>query len=225
MTPGSATPGPHGPQVIPGEYTLKLTVDGKVSTQEITVVNDPRVGQSPALMVALRAQNKLNMLSVQGMEQSFEGHDEVDAVKSQLQTLLQGNSPVDVAAQAKALDASLTAIGGGMPAGGGGEARRGPPDPNAMKSFFELNNAYNTLVSMIQVGLDMAPTPTQIATWKSDCADYNRTQKAWEETQQTIANFNAVLTSNHLEAIKLVPSKLTAASCSFSPEQVRKATR
>jgi len=159
------------------------------------------------------------------MEQSFEGHDEVDAVKSQLQALLQGNSPADVAAQAKALDASLTAIGGGMPAVGGGEARRGPPDPNAMKSFFELNNAYNTLVSMIQVGLDMAPTPTQIATWKSDCADYNRTQKAWEETQQTIANFNAVLTSNHLEAIKLVPSKLTAASCSFSPEQVRKATR
>jgi photosystem II stability/assembly factor-like uncharacterized protein len=225
MTPGSATPGPHGPQVIPGEYTLKLTVDGKVSTQEITVVNDPRVGQSPALMVALRAQNKLNMLSVQGMEQSFEGHDEVDAVKSQLQTLLQGNSPVDVAAQAKALDASLTAIGGGMPAGGGGEARRGPPDPNAMKSFFELNNAYNTLVSMIQVGLDMAPTPTQIATWKSDCADYNRTKTAWDAMQQTITNFNASLASNHLEAIKLVPSKLTAASCSFSPEQVRKATR
>jgi hypothetical protein len=78
---------------------------------------------------------------------------------------------------------------------------------------------------MIQVGLDMAPTPTQIATWKSDCADYNRTKTAWDAMQQTITNFNASLASNHLEAIKLVPSKLTAASCSFSPEQVRKATR
>ena len=50
MVEGSTTPGPHGPQVIPGVYTLKLTVDGKVYTSEVTVMNDPRVGQSPALM-------------------------------------------------------------------------------------------------------------------------------------------------------------------------------
>jgi hypothetical protein len=50
MVEGSTTPGPHGPQVIPGVYTLKLTVDGKVYTSEVTVMNDPRAGQSPALM-------------------------------------------------------------------------------------------------------------------------------------------------------------------------------
>ncbi len=33
MVEGATTPGPHGPQVIPGVYTLKLTVDGKVYTQ------------------------------------------------------------------------------------------------------------------------------------------------------------------------------------------------
>ncbi len=45
MVEGSTTPGPHGPQVIPGVYTLKLTVDGKVFTRDVTVVNDPRVGE------------------------------------------------------------------------------------------------------------------------------------------------------------------------------------
>ncbi len=84
MVEGSATPGPHGPQVIPGTYTLKLTVDGHVYTRTVTVVNDPRVGQSPELMAALRTQNKLTLLSVQGMEQSDEGHGEVEAVKGQL---------------------------------------------------------------------------------------------------------------------------------------------
>ena len=78
MVEGSTTPGPHGPQVIPGVYTLKLTVDGQVYTSNVTVVNDPRVGQSPALMAALRTQNKLTLLSVQGMEQSFAGHEEVE---------------------------------------------------------------------------------------------------------------------------------------------------
>jgi photosystem II stability/assembly factor-like uncharacterized protein len=225
MVPGSATPGPHGPQVLPGVYTLKLTVDGQVSTRDVTVVNDPRVAQSPELTAALRTQDKLSLLSVQGMEQSYAGHDEVDAVKGQLETLMQGSLPADIAAQAKTLDASLTKIGGGMPAGGGGEARRGLPDPNAMKSFFDLNNAYNAMVSMIQVGLDMAPTPTQIATWKSDCADYNRTRTAWDDMQSQIADFNTMLAKNNLEQIKLAPSKLTGSSCSFGPDARRKPSR
>ena len=226
MTPGSTTPGPHGPQVIPGVYTLKLTVDGKVYTSTVTVVNDPRVGQSPELMAVLRTQNRLTLLSVQGMKQSFDGHDEVNAVKNQLASLLQSNLPDDVAKQAKTLDASLTKIGGVVPPpGGGGGANRRPPDPKAMQSFADLNNSYNTMVSMIQVGLDMAPTPTQIATWESDCANYNRTLAAWNGLQQSIKDFNAVLTKNNLQELKVGSTKLTSASCSFNPEQGRKVSK
>ena len=122
MVAGATTPGPHGPQVIPGVYALKLTVDDKVYTSEVTVVNDPRVGESPALMADLRTQSKLTMLSVQGMEHSFAGHEEVNAVKDQLATLRKGNLPADVADQAKTLDAGLTKIGGVTQ---GGIRRRG----------------------------------------------------------------------------------------------------
>jgi len=218
MTPGATTPGPHGPQVIPGVYKLKLTVDGQVYTRDVTVVNDPRVGQSPELMAALRTQNRLTLLSVQGMEQSYAGHEEVDAVKSQLASLLQGKLPDDVAAQAKTLDTSLGKIGGAMPVGGGG-GRRGAPDPNAMQSFFDLNNTYNILVSMMQVGLDMAPTPTQISTWEKDCTDYNRTVDAWKAAQQQVTDFNAVLTKNQLQPLTIRPTKLTDATCTFKPEK------
>ncbi len=222
MVPGSTTPGPHGPQVIPGVYTLKLTVDGQTYTRQVTVVNDPRVGQSPALMAALRAQNKLSLLSVEGMEQSFAGYDEVNAVSAQLKARTQDNLPGDVSAKAKALDASLTKIGGVVPAPGSGFGRREPVDPKAMKSFFDLNNAYNTLVSMIQVGLDIAPTPTQVATWKSDCADYNRTRAAWDEAQQQIAAFNTLLTDNKVEKLQVAPSTLKALSCSFGSSEAKK---
>ena len=218
MTPGATTPGPHGPQVIPGVYKLKLTVDGQVYTRDVTVVNDPRVGQSPELMAALRTQNRLTLLSVQGMEQSYAGHEEVDAVKSQLASLLQGKLPDDVAAQAKTLDTSLGKIGGAMPVGGGG-GRRGAPDPNAMQSFFDLNNTFNIMVSMMQVGLDMAPTPTQISTWEKDCTDYNRTVDAWKAAQQQVTDFNAVLTKNQLQPLTIPPTKLTDATCTFKPEK------
>jgi hypothetical protein len=221
MTEGATTPGPHGPQVIPGVYTLKLTVDGQVYTTKVTVVNDPRVGQSAELMAALRSQNKLTLLSVQGMQQSFEGYDEVAALRSQLGPLMQGSLPADVAAQAKALDAGLVKVGGVMAAGfGGGGGRRGGADPNAMPSFMDLNNAFNTMVSMMQVGLDMAPTPTQISTWESDCTNYNRTLTAWKAMQPQIADFNSMLAKNQLQQLNLAPMKVTATTCSFRPEPV-----
>ena len=221
MVPGSTTPGPHGPQVIPGVYKLKLTVDGQVYTRDVTVMNDPRVGQSPELMAALRTQNKLTLLAVHGMQQSYEGHDEVDSIKSQLASLMQSGLPGDVAAQAKTLDASLTRIGGVMPAAGSAP-RRAAPDPNALQSFLDLNNAYNAMVSMMQVGLDMAPTPTQIATLESDCTNYNRTGAAWKGIQQQITDFNALLAKNHLQELKFAPTKFTDSSCSFMPELGRK---
>jgi photosystem II stability/assembly factor-like uncharacterized protein len=224
MVPGSTTPGPHGPQVIPGVYKLKLTVDGQVYTRDVTIMNDPRVGQSPELMTALRAQNELTLLAVRGMQQSYEGHDEVDTIKSQLASLMQSDLPGDVASQAKTLDASLTKIGGVMPPAGGAP-RRSAPDPNALQSYLDLNNAYNAMVSMMQVGLDMAPTPTQIATWESDCTNFNRTGAAWKDIQQQITGFNAVLANNHLQQIKMVPTKLTDSSCSFKPELGRKLNR
>jgi photosystem II stability/assembly factor-like uncharacterized protein len=228
MTPGSTNPGPHGPQVIPGVYTLKLTVDGQVYTRNVTVVNDPRVGQSPELMAALRIQSKLTLLSVEGMKLSFEGHGEVEAVKSQLAALIHGDLPAEVAAQAKTLDASLTKIGGVVPAPGsfgGGPGRPAPAEPNALKSFLDLNDEYNTMVSMMQVGLDMAPTPTQIATWESDCKNYNRTVAAWKDAQKPITDFNALLTKNQLHALTLAPVNLSSSSCTFTPAESRKVSK
>jgi hypothetical protein len=197
-------------------------VDGKVFTRDITVVNDPRVGESPAIMEALRTQNKLTLLSVQGMEHSFAGREEVNAVLDQLATLVKGKLPADVAEQAKTLQASLTKIGGVIPAGGrggGGGGRGAASNPNALQSFFELNNAFNTMVSMMQVGLDMAPPPAQIATWQKDCTDLSRTTTAWEDALKQVTDFNAMLVKNNLQEIKVAPTKLTVSTCSFMPEQ------
>ncbi|MGA7524897.1 MAG: hypothetical protein WBW84_20775 [Acidobacteriaceae bacterium] len=222
-------PGPHGPKVIPGVYTLKLTVDGHVYTRDVTVMNDPRVGQSPRLMAALRAQNRLNLLSMEGMKQSYDGHAEVEAVQSQLASLTKGKLSPDMAAQAKTLDASLTKVGGGKPGPMTIEAmiRRmlARPNPNAEKSFADENDEYNTMISMVQVGLDMEPTPAQISTWESDCHGYNRTVAAWKNMQPEIAGFNALLVRNQLHELTLAPTKLTDASCSFTPEVSRKANK
>jgi hypothetical protein len=142
---------------------------------------------------------------------------------------MKGKLPEDVGAQAKTLEASLTKIGGVVPAagggGGGGFGRRGPADPNALQSFFELNNAFNTMVSMMQVGLDMAPTPAQIATWEKDCSDLSRTTTAWEDALKQVAEFNAMLVKNKLQEMKVAPTKLTVSTCSFMPQPAKRAKK
>jgi hypothetical protein len=55
----------------------------------------------------------------------------------------------------------------------------------------------------------------QVATWESDCSNYNRTEDAWKTMQQKIADFNAVLAKNHLQKLNIAPTKLTDSSCSF----------
>ncbi|MGC8549968.1 MAG: WD40/YVTN/BNR-like repeat-containing protein [Acidobacteriaceae bacterium] len=217
---GKTSPGPHGPQVIPGVYTVKLTVDGKTYTRHVTVINDPRVGQSPSLMAELRSQNNLTMLAYQGMRHSYQGHAEVQAIQDQLEKLMKQKLPSDVAAQAKSLNATLKQFIGVKlsPRARYLQRLQGGPKPRALQSFLDLNNDDNTLVSMMQVGLDMAPTPTQIATWKSDCYRYNHTLAAWTKAQAQITDFNSLLAKNNLQKLTVSPITLTAETCTFTPQ-------
>jgi hypothetical protein len=115
-----------------------------------------------------------------------------------------------------------------MPAGGrggGGGGRGAASNPKALQSFFELNNAFNTMVSMMQVGLDMAPTPAQITTWQKDCTDLSHTTTAWEDALKQVTDFNAMLVKNNLQEMKVAPTKLTVSTCSFMPEPAKKAKK
>ena len=91
-----------------------------------------------------------------------------------------------------ALDVKLAAFGGagtGRGGRGGGESGFGGRSrgaaPGAMASFIALNDAFNTIVSMMEVGLDMPPTKAQIDSWEGDCNNYNTTVTAWK-TMETV---------------------------------------
>jgi len=233
---GLTTPGPHGPQALPGTYTLKLMVDGVVYEQTVVVHNDPRVGESPAVMSALRAQHALTQLAYQGAKAAYGGNDEVAAIRAELAALRRGQLAEDVATQATALDATLGTFGGtsggrgGRGAGGGGFGAGGrggaQTAPNGVTSFITLNGTFNSLISVMQVGLDMGPTRAQIDTWESGCKTYNATVAAWKKAQvEELAAFNAVLTKAHLPALTVTPTKLTVQGCMFKPPATGTAKR
>ncbi|MBS1796530.1 MAG: hypothetical protein JSS81_22040 [Acidobacteria bacterium] len=220
--PGQVTPGPHGPLALPGVYTVKLTVDGAVYTQTLVVHNDPRVGESPKIMAALKLQNKLALAAVQGMKDTFAANEEVTAVRAQLAALKGGSLPADVATALTALDTKLATIGGALARGGRGGFGGGfgaARQPGSLLTFSALNGTFNTVLGPLsQNGLDMPPTKAQIDTWESGCREYAATLGAWQTALGAdLAGFNALLTKNNLTPLKLAPSAMTVpASCGFA---------
>jgi photosystem II stability/assembly factor-like uncharacterized protein len=222
---GFVTPGPHGPQVIPGVYTLKLTVNGRTYSQSLTVHNDPRVGENAKVMAALRSKNKLLMSAFQGAKDSFAGNSEVLAIRQQISSLKSSQSE-DVAKAAKDTDKKLATFGGvaaNREGGGFGGFRRNVLPPGAMKPFNTLNASFNAIVSTSQVGLDEPPTQAEIDSWEADCKDYNATVTAWKKMQsQDLAPFDALLGQNHLDPLHVSLTTLTTRACSFAEPATRR---
>jgi len=222
VAPGQVTPSPHGPMALPGTYTLKLLVDGATYAQTLVVRNDPRVGEGPTVMAALRVQHKLTMVASQGMKDAYRGNQEVAAVRAQVAKLTSGVPP-DVATAATALDTKLATFGGATGRGGrgGGGGGRGGAGGGAgsVTSFTALNGSFNTLVALSQNGMDMPPSKAQIDTWEAGCRDYSATLAAWKALQGAdLASFNELLTKNNVVSLKVAPTALTApASCAFVP--------
>jgi len=223
---GFVTPGPHGPQVIPGVYTLKLIVDGQTYTQTVTVRNDPRVGESAKVMNDLRAKNKLMMLAYQSAKDSNAGNSEVLAVRQQVASLSSNQLPDEVAKAKTEIDTKLATFGGvvagrggrGGGGGGGGRGRGGAPVPGAITPFNALNGSFDAIVSTSQVGLDEAPSQAQIDTWEADCKLYNTTVGAWKKMQsQELVSFNALLGKNNLNPLQAPASTLSDKACTFTP--------
>jgi photosystem II stability/assembly factor-like uncharacterized protein len=76
------TPGPQGPMVLAGQYTVKLTVDGKSLVQPLSVKMDPRVKTPPE---ALKEQFDLSMKCHDGIRQAEAALEQVRELRAKLQ--------------------------------------------------------------------------------------------------------------------------------------------
>jgi hypothetical protein len=220
--PGQVTPAPHGALALPGTYTVKLIVDGVTYTQTLVVHNDPRIGESAAMMSALRAQTKLAMAAMQGMKDSYTANEEVAAIRAQLATLLKGSLPPEVATAASALETKLATVGGALPAGrgfGGGGGFGAPARvPGSVLTFRTINGLFNTVLGpLTQNGIDMGPTKAEIDTWETGCKELTATGSAWKTMLGAdLVAFNALLTKSNLAPLKITPTAVSAPpSCTF----------
>ena len=77
---------PRGPKVVPGVYTVRLTVDGKPRTQPLEIIMDPR---SPATPEILGQQLQLGQQIFADTMEARRALAEIDSVRKQLADLQQ----------------------------------------------------------------------------------------------------------------------------------------
>ena len=159
---------PLGPTVLPGNYTIRLTIDGKTSTAPLTIKMDPRVKTSLAgLQKKFQAESRLAAL----LEESTHALLQAGSIRDQLEKLApQANAAAKPAIEdaQKKLTALLGASGGPL------------APPSQEPTLNRLNGAASTLYGEVWQA-DTEPTTSQLqalATTEHDTADV---LKRWNE--------------------------------------------
>lgn len=174
-TPRNTPREPRGPWVVPGTYTLRLTVNGQTYTQPLTVRMDPRVKASAATLARQFALSKGVYDDINRVRGVL---DELRSLRANLREI-RSRATGDVAAAA-AVDsveqaAAMLEGGGGGFGGGGGGGRSGAPTLTG--TIGDLGQLYGALQEA-----DVQPTTQLVAA----------VQAAQREVPAAIARWDAL---------------------------------
>jgi photosystem II stability/assembly factor-like uncharacterized protein len=207
---------PLGPTVVPGEYTVKLTVGGKEYSQPLTVEMDPRVKASQA---DLAKQFALETRIVGAMHQDFESLRQVNSLRSQLRNLrsqsprgdrsdqsgqtnqaVQAGLSPEVVSAIEALDKKAAAIGGSDEEFDFFSGVTGSSGENLTR----LNGELNMLLASVS-GADAAPTSQVETAFRGSAAELQRQMKLWSELKsQDVAPLNQMLKRAGMQELTIV---------------------
>ncbi len=151
---------PLGPWVPPGDYTVRLEVDGQRFEQPLTVRLDPRVEITPE---ALQQQTAFSMAAYESYQHAQTAREAIQAVRAQVQTLQEGTIPRALRSALAALDDDLGALeGSGTP--GAADMLYGSVYAAApgQETLADMQRIFLYLLEVLQ-GADAAPTSQAMA--------------------------------------------------------------
>ena len=178
---------PQGPLVVPGTYTVRLTVDGKTETQPVLVKMDPRVRMSQAELEALHTAQATMAASL----------DELAKADLQAHSVMEQAAAVPdaaLAAQLAPFNAVLKAIVEGTVSDA---ARRDDRLPGIDEVTAEATMLYGALQQA-----DAIPTEAQAAAAAHVKAEGKEVLPGWEQFKQTqLPEMNRQMKNAHRPAI------------------------
>ncbi len=178
---------PQGPLVVPGTYTVRLTVDGKAETQPMLVRMDPRVHMSLAELEALHTAQVTLAASLDALAKAdLQAHSAMEQASAIQDPAL--------AAQLASFNAALKAVVDGTEPDAG---RRGDRLPGLDEVTAEATALYGALQQA-----DANPTEAQLAAAAHVQAEGKEVLPGWEQFKQTqLPEMNRQIRNAHHPAI------------------------
>jgi hypothetical protein len=174
--------GVNSPWVAPGAYTVRLTVDGKSSTQPITVKMDPRVKETLAIQ-------QIYTLTTQMEDGAMAAEAAARDARAAADKLRQLPQSAANDALLKELDALAPAAGnagggGGGGRGGGGRGGRGGGAPGAAGAAAPASNLVTIGPAMVAAAMplqasEMPPTAAALAACQERQTEYAALMAKW----------------------------------------------
>jgi len=190
--PGDTPRGPFGPRALPGQYTVKLTVNGKTYSEPLTIKMDPRVKTSTAgLTQMFQMQSRLAVL-MSGASRSLAA---ARSMREQVQKLnpAQGSS---LATAISDMDKKIAGLLGGAPGAGAASAAAQPTLTN-------VNGGIASLYGELDRA-DATPTTAQHNAIKDVEAGFSSIHKQWTALEKTdLPALNQQLRQANLPEIRL----------------------
>lgn len=181
---------PQGVLALPGDYTVRLTANGRAMTAPLTVKMDPRVTASRADLESLyHAQSELSAMVASSASAALQAH----SAREQIAKLVPGASQ-EMKQPLKELDDQLSALLAG---------KEDTAHPEQAPGLDET--AGDLLALYTQVGqADAAPTEAQQTARKHLVEEFGVVQAKWDGLKNTaIPQMNRKLVAAHLPAINL----------------------
>ncbi len=157
----NTAPAPTSPWVMPGNYTVKLQVDGQTFSQPLVVKMDPRVKTA---IKELQKQHDLSMLCYENRMLITKISKETVSVHDQIKELL-GKTQSDLHASLYILDEKITNTENTKPTG-------------AMKSFSQVYGSFAALFNVLQES-DMPSTVSTINAVNAAEKNFEQLKATW----------------------------------------------
>jgi hypothetical protein len=185
-----------GPRVSPGNYQIKLTVDGKVMNQNFEIKKDPRLETTPAdfakqLELLLKIRDKFSETS-DAILQIRDVRKQVDEISNRLKDQPSGKT---VAESAKSLKSKLGAIEEEL------YQTKNQSSQDPLNYPIRLNNKLAALTGVVG-GSDSAPTDQSYAVYEEVVGKINVQLKKLEDVMRTdLPAFNKMVRDQDVPAV------------------------
>jgi photosystem II stability/assembly factor-like uncharacterized protein len=193
---------PRGPAVLPGEYTVKLTVNGRSYVQPLVVKMDPRVKTPPE---GLAQQFAIATACYEGNRKAQASLEQIRSLRTQLRTLREkaGDEKTPLSEALAAMAEKLAALEGASPQGRRGGFGRGGGGGDM--SFGRLSGQLLALLQVVE-GADATPTTQVVAASEELQKSLAALFEKWERVKtQDLKDLNERLREAKLQEIRLEP--------------------